>query len=241
MIDNKLQFYQTYDGYYTQAQAGNIPNDALVFVKDTQEIITHGTVFTSFAKDLEVNFTAVKDSSSTDENIIVKLIASCDTNATITIKRGSQTIITENNVKTLNTTHIFTPDASTQLDRYTAEFRVGSIIKTATINVGVVFVICGENWANAQSINPDVEDSYVKISPAGTYNVNVSKFISASTPGPFHVYFIVPRSMNINGATMSGFEFPLQSGVNSTFQGVDCKYYESSNDYSTGVLTIKIS
>lgn len=42
MIDNKLQFYQTRAGYDAQAEAGNIPNDALVFVKETHEIITHG-------------------------------------------------------------------------------------------------------------------------------------------------------------------------------------------------------
>ena len=42
MIDNKLQFYQTRAGYDAQAEAGNIPNDSLVFVKETHEIITHG-------------------------------------------------------------------------------------------------------------------------------------------------------------------------------------------------------
>ena len=42
MIENKLQYYQTYEGYKTQKDAHNIPNDSLVFIEDTQQIVTHG-------------------------------------------------------------------------------------------------------------------------------------------------------------------------------------------------------
>lgn len=42
MIENKLQYYQTYEGYKTQKDSHNIPNDSLVFIEDTQQIVTHG-------------------------------------------------------------------------------------------------------------------------------------------------------------------------------------------------------
>lgn len=217
------------------------------YVTEAGQIIDRGQGLTQsqineivLADAIDVRLTASKDSSSTDDNIVVKLVASCSVNATITIKRGDEVVATANNVKTLNATHDFNPSTSTLLDEYTAEFQIGDLVKTATANAGIIIAICGEDWTDAQGVSPDAEDSYIKTSPAGTYNVNVSKYISVATPGPFHVYFIVPRSMNISGATMGGFEFPLESSVNSTFQGADCKYYESSNDYPSGVLTINI-
>ena len=211
-------------------------------IKDDAQGLTQAQINAIVLGDaISVSLSASKDSSSTEDNPVVKLTASCSVNATITIKRGDEVVITANNVKTLNATHAFAPSTSTLLDTYTATFKIGELVKTVTINVGAIFVVCGENWTGAQDVSPDLEDSYMKTSPSGTYNVNVTKYISVATPGPFHVYFIIPRSMSISGATMSGFDFPLESGVNSTFQGANCKYYESSNDYPEGTLTIKIS
>lgn len=58
MIENKLQFYETYAGYIANAE--HIPYDAIVFVKDVKSIITHGTVFTSAPEGL---------GSSTDKTV----------------------------------------------------------------------------------------------------------------------------------------------------------------------------
>lgn len=178
--------------------------------------------------------------SASKEGANVKLTANCSGNVNIVIKRGSEVVASGNNVRTVSGTHVFNPDTHTMIDNYTAEFHIGELTKTATANVGAIFAVCGEDWTDAQGVSPDTEDTYMKTSPAGTYNVNVDKYVSVAKPGPFHVYFIVPRGMNINNATMSGFEFPLESAINSTFQGLDCKYYESSNDYPEGTLTIKI-
>jgi len=189
---------------------------------------------------VNVSLSASKDSSSTAETPVVRLTANCSVNATITIKKGSTVVATVDDARTLSATDTFVPDPETLLSVYTAEFEVGGLVKTATANVGMVFVVCGEDWNDAQDVSPDIEDTYIKTSPSGTYNVNVSKYVSVANPGPFHVYFIIPRSMSISGATMGGFNFPLQNAANSTFQGANCKYYESSNDYPTGILTIKI-
>ena len=69
---------------------------------------------------------------------------------------------------------------------------------------------------------------------AGTYNINVAQNGS-------YVWFNVPSSMTIHGATMSGFEFPLEAPTNVTINGVAYKSYRSSNTYNAGTLTIVIS
>ena len=73
-----------------------------------------------------------------------------------------------------------------------------------------------------------------KTSPAGTYEVTVAN-------DGEHIYFNVPSTMTINGATMGGFAFPLDAPVNKTIDGVSYKSYASSNTYDAGTLTIVIS
>jgi len=187
---------------------------------------------------VSVSLTATKDSNN---SAMVKLTASCSIDAQITIYRGTEEVATVDNAQSLVATHAFQPNTATLIDSYKAVFKIGDYRKEVTANAGGIFVVCGEDWTDAQGVSPDAEDTYIKTSPAGTYSVNVNKYVSIAKPGPFKVYFIIPRSMSISGATMGGFNFPLQSGANSTFQGLDCKYYESSNDYPEGVLTIKIS
>ena len=76
--------------------------------------------------------------------------------------------------------------------------------------------------------------SSAKTSPAGTYNVTVAN------DGEY-IYFNVPSSMSISGATMGGFAFPLEAAQNKTIDGVSYKSYASSNTYDAGTLTIVIS
>ena len=82
-----------------------------------------------------------------------------------------------------------------------------------------------------------ISDSYAQSArrtPAGTYSVTVHN------DGDY-VFFVVPRTMNINTAKMSGFDFPLQAPQNVEIEGVEYKYYQSSNTYDAGTLTIVIS
>ena len=214
---------------------------AVDIMDDTQGLTQEQINAIVLGDAIKVSLTANMDASSTEEHIVVRLVASCSVEATITIKRGDEVIATSDNATTLSATALFDSSTTNLINVFTAEFKIGELVKTATANAGVMFAVCGVDWTDAQGVSPDQEDTYVKTSPAGTYNVNVDKYVSVAAPGPFHVYFIIPRSMSISGATMGGFNFPLQSGVNSTFQGADCKYYESSNGYPEGILTIKIS
>lgn len=71
-------------------------------------------------------------------------------------------------------------------------------------------------------------------SPAGTYSVNVPA-------NGKYVFFNVPSSMNINKATVSGFDMPLNAPVNVTIDGQRYKSYKSVNTYDAGTLTVVLS
>jgi hypothetical protein len=86
----------------------------------------------------------------------------------------------------------------------------------------------GDDYTDAQT-RPSV-----RTTPAGTYNVTVAN-------NGDYVFFVVPRTMNINSAKMGGFDFPLQAPVNVEIEGVEYKYYQSANTYDAGTLTIVIS
>jgi len=56
-----------------------------------------------------------------------------------------------------------------------------------------------------------------------------------------YVFFNVPSSMNINKATVSGFDMPLNAPVNVTIDGQSYKSYKSVNTYDAGTLTVVLS
>ena len=73
----------------------------------------------------------------------------------------------------------------------------------------------------------------MRTTPEGTYNITVPS-------NGDYVFFVVPRTMNINRAEMSSFDFPLEEPVNVEIEGMEYKYYRSSNTYDVGTLTIVI-
>lgn len=160
----------------------------------------------------------------------ISLSATISTSATtIRIKKGN-TVLATGSGTSLSTTDTITPDSAGNT-AYTAEFVVGSINKTASRNVVAVYPIrigTGSSYVEGTALTT------AKSSPSGTYNVVVAN------DGEY-VFFNIPASMSISGATMGGFEFPLESPQSKTINGVSYKSYRSSNTYDAGTLTIVIS
>ena len=162
------------------------------------------------------------------------LMASSNTNAeSIVIKQGS-TVIATGSGKTLiqNITII---QATAGNIGYTAEFTFAGDNKRST-TVTVYFV--NKVYAGSGAVYTDViSDSYTQSarrSPAGTYNVTVAQ-------NGQYVFFVVPATMNITKATLSGFDFPLDSPESVTVEGIAYKSYRSSNTNDAGTYQIVIS
>lgn len=164
------------------------------------------------------------------EQAIINLVAMTDTRATsIKIKKGSTEIATGSGFS-LTGSDTFTPAAAGNTT-YAAEFTIAGLQKQTTKNVVAVYPIkygAGDDYTDAQT------RASVRTTPAGTYNVTVAN-------NGDYVFFVVPRTMNINSAKMSGFDFPLQTPQNVEIDGVEYKYYQSANTYDAGTLTIVIS
>ena len=154
----------------------------------------------------------------------VTLTATCSQSATsILIKKNGITIGSGSGTSTSATASV---NPSTDIASvYTADIFVGSIQRTLTSK----YVLFG----SGNTYN-DVSRASLRTSAAGTYSVPVE---TSQT----YVFFVVPVSMTINRATMSGFDFPLESPTNVTIDGVAYKSYKSSNTYDAGDLTIVIS
>jgi hypothetical protein len=164
------------------------------------------------------------------EEKIITLNATTDTEATsIKIKKGD-TEIASGSGFSLSGFDAITPSEAGDTT-YTAEFTIAELQKVTRKNVVAVYPVyygAGQVYGAAQ------EKASARISPAGTYNVTVLHEGDS-------VFFIIPATMSINKATMSGFEFPLQAPVNVTVDGVAYKSYQSGNTYNVGTLTIVIS
>lgn len=160
----------------------------------------------------------------------INIVASIDTPAdSIKIRKGETNIATGSGVS-LSCTDTITPDSTGNIP-YIAEFALGGLLKSVSKNVVAVYPImygAGDEYTDAQT------QASARTTPAGTYNIVVQN-------DEDYVFFVVPRTMSINNATMSGFDFPLQTPVNVEIGSVEYKYYQSGNTYNVGTLTIVIS
>lgn len=160
----------------------------------------------------------------------INLTATISTPAdSIKIMQGGTQIATGSGTS-LSGSHAITPSAAGNT-QFKADFVIGGLTKTTSKNVVAVYPIkygAGDDYTDATT------QASVRTTPAGTYNVTVPN-------NEDYVFFVVPRTMNINSAKMSGFDFPLQAPQNVEIEGVEYKYYQSANTYDAGTLTIVIS
>ena len=161
--------------------------------------------------------------------IAIALTATSSTPAdTITIKKGDTTLATGSGT-TLSGSDSLTPVEGN--NGYTAQFVIGGLTKNTSKNVVGVYPIrigTGAAYVEGTALTTP------KTSPAGTYNVAVAN-------NGDYVYFNVPSTMTIHSATMSGFDFPLESPVTVTIGGVEYKSYRSSNTYDAGTITVVLT
>lgn len=188
----------------------------------------------------EINSIVLENTISTELNVspnivfvnmqnTINLTATISLPANITIKQGETQIITGSGTS-LSGSYTFTPNTSGNT-QFKASFTIGELTKESTKNVTSVYPIkygAGLSYTNALS------QASIRTAPAGTYTITVPS-------NEQYVFFVVPRTMNINGAKMNGFDFPLESPVNVVIDNINYKYYKSSNTYDAGTLTIVIS
>lgn len=163
---------------------------------------------------------------------VVSFNATSDETATkIEVFAAGELIKSGENIKTLTGT-LGTPFISGTPEELevTAEFSYNNNHKSASAVVTSVLPIyygAGEGYAAASN------KASLRTSPAGIYQVNVSV-------ADKYVYFVIPDSMEIRGAKMGGFDFPLEDPEIIMKAGKPYKGYRSSNTYDVGVLTIEI-
>ena len=175
-----------------------------------------------------VNITVSPAVVYADEAATIHLAATTDTEAAISIKQG-ETVIAEGEGFSLNGDEEITPTVGDV--NYVAEFIIRNLMKSVSKTVKAVrpiFYGCGEDYTDATT------KASPRTSPAGTYNVTVGTTSA-------YVFFVVPATMTIHAATMSGFDFPLNDPVEVEIEDVAYKSYKSANTYDVGELTIIIS
>ena len=207
---------------YTSGAVDIIDDDLQLTQAQINAIVLGGAVTPSLSASPGTVFVGVQTT--------INLTASINTPAdNIKIKQGDTEIVTGSGTS-LSGSYAITPNAAGNT-QFRADFVLGGLSKAATKNVVAVYPIkygAGDDYTDATT------QASVRTTPAGTYNVTVPN-------NEDYVFFVVPRTMNINSAKMSGFDFPLQAPVNVEIEGVEYKYYQSANTYDAGTLTIIIS
>jgi hypothetical protein len=179
---------------------------------------------------ININLTASPSTVFVGEMKSITLNATISTPAdSIKIKKGD-TVISTGRGTSLSGTDSITPSIAGNVS-YIAEFVLGGLTKTSSRSVTAVNKI----YYGSGTIYTDATNSpSARTSPAGTYNVTVA--VDAT-----YIFFNVPATMTINKATLSGFNFPLESPENVTIDGVAYKSYRSSNTNDAGTYQIVIS
>lgn len=162
------------------------------------------------------------------------LTASTNTNAeSIVIKQCDNIIATGDGKTLIHTVTVTQPTAGNIV--YTAEFTfAGNNKRSATATVYFVNKIYVGSGAVYTDVIGDSYTQSARRNPSGTYNVTV-------TQNGQYVFFVIPATMSIVKATLSGFDFPLDAPVNVTVENVTYKSYSSINTIDAGTYQIVIS
>lgn len=201
--------------------ANEIYDDELQLSQSTiNDIVMSNAVTIS----LRATSNIVDSSVASNTSNTVTLVASTNINANIVIKKGND-VIASGTGSTLTATD--TLAFSGQLTEYSAIVSKGDYQKTAIVRLATMYYGAGSTSLSAK---------YAKAvsSPAGTYNITVSSDGS-------YVFFRVPSTMTIHGATKSGFDYPLEDPVPSQIGGDEYKDYYSSNTYDAGTEIVTLS
>lgn len=162
----------------------------------------------------------------------VTLTATTDTTASLIriVTDADAAIIAEGSGSSLaKAVNLTMPSAGTA--GYTAYFTISGIVKSTHVNISAVNKIY---YGSGSAYTDATSSPSPKTSPAGTYNVTVAE-------NGQYVFFVIPATMSINKATLSGFDFPLDAPVAETIDGVSYKVYRSSNTNDAGTYQIVVS
>lgn len=170
----------------------------------------------------------IYDNENTNVTVVAQLVNQSIAEE-IKIFIDDELISTEENVSELTITEIFN---QTKVVRVQA-LQKGFTYENSITVIGTKPFYIGSGIAYTNIVDEEHKQS-IKNSPVGTYNINVA------TDGHY-IFFVVPETMNINNATMGGFEFPLEEPQSVTISDNNYKVYRSSNTYDTGVLNIVLS
>lgn len=167
---------------------------------------------------------------NSDSNVTVTARKSDNTVCeSIKIFKGTEVIAEEENVSELETTVVV--NETTRFDAQAIQLGLSYEGDIKVTGVKPYYVGSGLEYTDIVS---ETYQQPIKANPLGTYNINVAN------DGDY-IFFVVPSTMTINRATMSGFNFPLESPINVIIDDNNYKYYISSNTYDAGNITIVIS
>lgn len=146
----------------------------------------------------------------------------------IKIEIAGTVVASDDNVPTLDSTEII--NGTVTVKAYATQDGFTYDASTKIVGTKQYYIGSGTTWHSVYNVDSCKQP--IKATPAGTYNINV---LNAGD----YVWFIVPNSMTINKATMSGFTFPLEAPDASSIPGY--RIYRSSNTYDAGVITVVLS
>lgn len=212
---------------------------------DAEDFGISQKVLTESRDDLQAQIDAIISDKAT-VNLVVStdtfivgernfiITASTDTNAeSIIIKQGDNIIATGNGKTLIHTLTITQATAGNIV--YTAEFTfAGGNKRTATATVYFVNKLYVGSGSLYTDVTTDSHAVSARRNPAGTYNVTVEE-------SGQYVFFVIPATMSITKATLSGFDFPLDDPISVTVENIDYKSYRSSNTNDAGTYQIVIS
>lgn len=198
--------------------AEDIIDDALNLEQSViNEIVATNVVTTSVSVSSSV-------ATAGSQGNVTLTASSAITMDSITIKKGDDTIGSSTNSGTATGTDSAVNTAGTT--DYVANFVKGGLTKTVNRKVGAIYFGSGAN------VDAGKTNFIIKTSPAGTYSITVG------TAGTY-VWFYVPDGIaNIQGATKSGFTYPISRVADTTIDGVTYKVWRSDNTYDPGTEVV---